>query len=258
LEMPFTTIWRRINQIITGMGLSPESLADLNDRFAVRTLPALRFNGELVDRLQNDLEPVDLVIVDSFRKALDGTENDVEAVAQFWEYVDSLTKMQEKSFVMTHHAKKAGAYGRRGDPTEWASGSTYVLGGADATFSIDRRTADVVVIEQTKGRSGPELSPFIVNCCGMSDTDGPVVMRFEDFRAERPRVPKKTRAVELITDFLRASPDGKADTRAIHSHVTAQGIGKRTSEDALEDMRVRGLVVPLERGVWQLSEAGKA
>src|SRR3989441_1406036 len=254
MEMPEPTVWRRVKRLGLGMGLNVE---DLPFRILSRAR-LVRFD----ERWPNELLRVareewcfdpEVIIVDSLRRVLVGSENNADEVAKFWSNAAVLTQAG-KTVILTHHTRKSGINGR-GDAQERARGSTYIVGGADVSLCIDQEARDVSVVEMTKARSAEEIEPFAFSLSDDGDSDGPVQMRFEGFRpSSGKKITKKQQAKGLIRTFLASQLNRKAGAKAIHAYVAAQKISQRTSEEALKEMGSSGEVAhPTgESGVHQL------
>jgi AAA domain len=255
MEMPEPTLRRRIKRLGLGMGLDLE--AELPFR-ALSQPRFVQFDGSWPHRLLREasgnwsFDP-EVIIVDSLRRVLVGSENNADEVAKFWSNAAILTGAG-KTLILTHHTRKAGINGK-GDAQERASGSTYIVGGADVSLCIDRAAGDVSVVEMTKARSAEEIDPFAFRFVDDGPPDGPVRVQFEGSRpGSGTKISKKERAKEFMRTFLAGKPDRKAPAGEIHAYVVTQGIGRRTSEEALREMGSSGEVIQPagESGMHQL------
>ncbi len=135
--------------------------------------------SEGVSRLlgEFDAEKFDpeVVIVDSLRRVLVGSENDAEAVGALWRNVAPL--VAERTLIILHDMKKPNPQGGN-DPRHRASGSTDLIAGVDVTNAITRKSGDVLLVECTKARHMSEPEPFAVSLYD-DDADGPIVVRYE-------------------------------------------------------------------------------
>src|SRR4030095_1063432 len=142
MEMPEATVRRRIKRL--GMARGLDMSADLS--FRVLSRPRfVRFDELWPQLLLNQarekwsFDP-EVIIVDSLRRVLVGSENNADEVAKFWSNAAVLTQAG-KTLILTHHTRKSGIHGK-GDAQERASGSTYIVGGADVSGWIDQETAE--------------------------------------------------------------------------------------------------------------------
>jgi hypothetical protein len=201
-----------------------------------RTIPfqfishlGLTFGKDLAEELlsaveQADFDP-DIIILETLRCVLDGSENDAEAVAAFWRNVRPL-KVAGKTLIVVHHMKKPGRFKQANK--YMASGSTYIVGGADSSLAIQRSAGDGVIIENVKNRSALEYPPFLASIA-FDDPEGAVAMRFEAVQKEASIDPgEKEKAMHLLEEFLETSC--MAWTKQVLAYLTKQGVAQRTGE----------------------------
>lgn len=94
--------------------------------FAVLSRPGFRFTDSGVDvgallGVCSTFQP-DVIIIDSLRRVIDGSENDAEAVGRLWRHVE-LIQDGRRTVIVIHHMKKPSFLGS-GDVRHRASGST--------------------------------------------------------------------------------------------------------------------------------------
>jgi hypothetical protein len=247
-EMHPRTLKRRLQRLATGVGLRSEPLPlQIASRWGVR------FDRPGVVRLLSGLRASsfdpEVIIVETLRRVLPGSENEASDVAEFWRSVGPLCK--GRTLIISHHMRKRSVM-QSPNPRERASGSTDILAGADAALAIQRVGAGALVVECIKLREAEEPEPFVVSLYDES-SDGPVELRFEgartQFEAEREKIDQAIRAIRL---FLQASPNDRSPREAILKHVTEKGISERTGERALTRMRKTGKVQQPARGLYRL------
>jgi hypothetical protein len=253
-EMPEYELRRRIQRLAIGAGLDAEQLP-----FRALSRQGLRVKDGMAKALllaldKHAFDP-EVIIVDSFRRVLVGSENESEKVADFWRLVDPLVltddPANDRTLIVTHHMRKYSAQGNN-DVRNRASGSTDILAGVDAGFALSRQRKDVVVVECVKARHAEEPTPFIVT---VSD-DGPdSPMRLEysgtlaDSRAESTKVGA---AVHAIADFLLTCEENATKRGEIVTELETRGFATRTAERALTEAKKENVIHQLGGGRWQL------
>ena len=191
----------------------------------------------------------EVIIVESLRRVLVGSENEAKDVGAFWRNVQPILTAG-KTMIISHHMRKPNALGNNA-PRDRASGSTDILAGADAGFSVQRLSKDAVVIECVKLREAEETEPFVVSL-SEQEVGGPVEMCFEGSKKEFDDFGTKVeKAMSLAKTFLAALPARTAKTGDIIAHLKAHGVAEKTSERALAQLRKLGGVQKVGHGVWQ-------
>ena len=84
----------------------------------------------------NSFNP-DVIIIETMRRVIVGSELNVEDVGKFWKNIEPL-RQAGKTVIVSHHMRKPSQHGVN-DTRYRASGSTDILGGADTVFSIMNR-----------------------------------------------------------------------------------------------------------------------
>jgi RecA-family ATPase len=254
-EMNERTLRRRIKRLGLGAALGPDSVA-----FQVVSRVGLQFDATgarcLLDALRHsDFEP-DVIIVETFRRVLKGSENETEDVTAFWHNVLPIVNAG-KTLVVSHHMRKpktkGEAQGEGGRNRERASGSTDILAGTDTAFAVQRREGvDAVIVECVKSREAEEEGRFVVSLRD-EGKDSPVEMVYEgsprEFQAETR---KATQAATVISEYLSGRPETMALTGEILEHLKANGVAARTGQRALKDMKKDRRLDQPERGTWRL------
>lgn len=247
-EMHQRTLKRRIQRLAHGAGLGSEQLP-----LRVVSRLGARFDRQGVARLLAGLNTSGfdpkVIIVETLRRVLPGSENEARDVAEFWRSTNPVTK--GRTLIISHHMRKPSMM-QTSSSRDRASGSTDILAGADTALAIQRVGVDALVIECVKLREAEEPEPFVVSLYD-EGPDSPVELRYEGARtqyaAEGDKVEQAERAITL---FLQASSDQTARRDTILEHVIGTGIGKRTGERALTQMRKVGKLAQPGRGLYQL------
>lgn len=248
-EMGSYPLERRIHRLGAG--------AEIADSvpFWVLSRPALVFNEAGVSHVLSACDGQgfnpEVIVVDSLRRVLVGSENDAEAVVAFWRNTAPLYK--DRTLVIIHHMKKPSPLGGN-DSRYRASGSTDLLAGADVAFAVTRAHGDGMLIECVKSRYGIEPPPFLVSLYDETD-DGSIVIRYDGSRADaHAETTAANRAETLIVKYLSDRPDSTASTAEIKNHLSDVGVRDRTAERVLSALRkARRLERPEgKRGCWRL------
>ena len=248
-EMHQRTLKRRIQRLAHGAGLSSEQLP-------LRTLSrhGAYFDRSGVLRLLGGLNASgfdpQVVIVETLRRVLPGSENEASDVAALWRSTNPITK--GRTLIISHHMRKPSMM-QTSSSRDRASGSTDILAGADTALAIQRVGQDALVVECVKLREAEEPEPFVVSLYD-EGPDSPVELRYEGARTQYAADGDKTEQAErAIMLFLQANPDQTAPRDAILEHVTEMGISERTGERALSRMKKAGKVSKLGKSLYQLN-----
>lgn len=248
-EMNERTLRRRIKRLGSGAGLDSVALEFRAMSRVGVTFDALGAQALLAALKASQFDP-DIIIVESLRRVLVGSENDAKDVSAFWGNVQPILRAG-KTLVISHHMRKPSALGNNA-PRDRASGSTDILAGADAGFSVQRLSKDAVVVECVKLREAEEADPFVVSL-SEHEAGGPVEMCFEGSKKEFEELGTKVeKAMFLAKTFLAALPARTAKTGDIIAQLKAHGVAEKTSERALAQLGKVGGLHKVGHGVWQL------
>lgn len=200
-EMNERTLRRRGKRLAQGAGISGSPPVAFLSRAGVR------FDaygaGALLSYLNEHKFTPDVVVVEALRRVLIGDENEAKDVAQFWRNLEPISR-SGTTVIISHHMTKPPQQGQRAARYR-ASGSTDILAGSDASFSVERMTTDTARITGIKARDDVELRPFAVTLADNGDRQGPVTLRpaAVPVQVTTPVSPEETRDV-----FRRvAAPD---------------------------------------------------
>jgi hypothetical protein len=230
-EMSQVELRRRVKQLAEGAGLQAEDLP-----FRAVSHAGLRFDERHIPKLleelrQEEFDP-DVIIVETFRRVLVGSENEATDVSNFWHFISPIFDAG-KTLILSHHMRKPGPMGA-GDNRYRASGSTDILAGADCSFAVTRR-GELVTVECTKQRSGPEPLPFDVKLDEPQGKDGPKELLFAGFQQAMQTTPsEEQRAREALGEYVEGLGSGEVCTADITDYLRTQGVAHRTAERALQ------------------------
>ena len=250
-EMNERTLRRRIKRLGMGLLLETETLP-----FQALSRVGVRFDFVGAQRLLTALDKTgfepDVVIVESFRRVLVGSENEARDVSGFWRNVEPILKAG-KTLIVSHHMRKPHFQGNDSNRNR-ASGSTDILAGADTGFAIQRLSQDSISLECVKSREAEEVSPFVAS---MYDTgqDGPIEMHYEGSREEvQAESSKLDRGIILAQEFMSSAPNRTVETGTILAYLNGRGIPERTGQRVLTTLKKRGRACAVQRGLWQFVE----
>jgi len=156
-EMPFSVANYRANMLINGQ-------TNLySDKFDYVTQPHQMVTAMMGQQLAAYAREYDVIIIDSLRSFLTGSENVAQDVRGFWNALLPL-KRTGKTVILTHHMNKDNP-NMSMNLANRASGSTDVCAGSDTVIAIekiiDRSNLMTSKITQIKGRWDSKLPPFI-------------------------------------------------------------------------------------------------
>jgi hypothetical protein len=250
-EMNARTLRRRIRELVMGADLGANDLP-----LRLLSLHGVRFDEKgaqtLLDGLAASGFNPDVIIVETLRRVMEGSENDAEDVAAFWRNLEQLRKAG-KTIIISHHMRKP-SYRGINDPQYRASGSTDILAGTDTAIAIAKVNKGLTVVECVKSRNAEEYQNFKVLLLDQPLSQA-IEMRFDGLVADAKAVGgQKDRAMNLIMDFLGGQPDCTAKPGALKADVVGQGISETTYNRAWRVVRKSGKVVKIPRQGWQLTE----
>ncbi len=254
-EMPERELRRRVKRLGEGMGLQKSSIP-----FQSISHLGVRFQEGKIDALLDALHKAgfdpDIIVVETLRRVLSGSENEAVDVGEFWQSVGPLLTAG-KTLIISHHMKKPNVQGGT-SIRHRASGSTDILAGADAAYAITRED-DHFTISCVKNRVAVELEPFRVAMEDDGSESGPVVLRYvgkqPDIGAEQSKIEW---AKEQILVFLADQLDFTATTDCLLGYLKEQGITQRTGERALQALCMAGVLEKMDHGRYRLPPGPRA
>jgi hypothetical protein len=251
-EMSQQELRRRVKRL----GLRPE-LQSQELPFRALSHANVRFDSpEHVERLLTNLQAQrfdpDVIIVETLRRVLVGSENDAEAVSAFWHSVSPILTAG-KTLIVSHHMRKPNAQGVS-DSRHRASGSTDILAGADMAFAIARTDESLLEVECVKSRVTVESDVFRARFQEEQE-DGPVKMEFDGFIEEQGNAESSRHRVgDLIVSYLQGVRNKEARTSVIDAWLAGQGITSSQAEKARQHLKRTGRAINPRYGYWQLPE----
>ncbi len=255
-EMSERELRRRIKRLGLGAGLERDSLP-----FQAISQLGVRFDSSQVESLltalqKQDFDP-DIIIVETLRRVLTGSENEASDVSDFWRNVSPILTAG-KTLIVSHHMRKPFQQGRDHSRNR-ASGSTDILAGTDSAFALKRALADTITVECVKSRAAEEPPPFVVSLCDQGGEDSPIEMRCEGIREDGKRGGREEdRVRSVISSFLTTQPNHTSKTGDVLKHLQANGFTKRTAERAMNACKAGLVIEKAKHGVWRLRRQFRA
>ena len=145
-EMHLSTLSRRLRRLCLGVGIQDAP-------FHVASREGLTVSGR--SKLINEF---DVIIVEALRRVLAGDENRAADISAFWRDITRMTK--GSTLLISHHMNKPYEGGRLRDRP---SGSTDIMAGGDAAYTVVRMGGSTSKIECIRSRIGIEPPPILVS-----------------------------------------------------------------------------------------------
>lgn len=233
---------RRYQRMAFAMKLTAD---DLGDRLQLTCFPAAYLTDTGIEaRLTQECAGVAVCIIDSFRAAIPGQDENESTVRQF---LDMLTRISEAtgcSFIVIHHSGKGG---KEKDSREKSRGSSSIFDACGTVIDLQAskpfEPVKVSLVKASASNEGKPPEPFFVAFRDVADNDG------NDMRAgllvehqtaeqvEQPLAGAPAARFESVRskvlDFIRANPG-------------AAGVEWVARRSALRVADVRGAMKELE------------
>jgi hypothetical protein len=251
-EMPDRTLRTRLKKLANGLGLPDSACIPLwlGSHLGLKLGAPHAIDYLLAELRKYDIDP-DVIIVETLRRVITGSENDAEDVGRMWDALDPLVRA-DKTLILSHHMRKPSQNGS-GAVRHKASGSTDILAGADAGFAVTRSTKDSMTIECVKSRVVEEPPAFMVGLFDVPDQADAVELRYLATKEEAEKDPKLIdAAVELIRRHVE--PGKQYRTGQLQAMLKDAGFTPITAERAVRDCEPLGVLVKVGRGVWQVPQ----
>ncbi len=249
-EMPGRTLRIRLKKLANGHGFPDSATIPL----WLGSHVGLKLSGpheieHLLSELNKGTINPDVIIVETLRRVIDGSENDAEDVGRMWEAVEPLLKA-EKTLILSHHMRKPSAQGSS-LVRHKASGSTDILAGADAGFAVTRTTKDSMIIECVKSRIVEEPPAFSAAVFDLPEKVDAVELRYLATKEETEKDPKLT---EVVKSQLRQymEPGKRYQTKDLENYLEGLAYAKSTIQRAIRECERDGILTNPKRGYWVL------
>jgi hypothetical protein len=233
----------RLQRLALGMGLSKGVPAGLLVKSGIKFTPS-SMRVLLEYAAQAGLSAGDVVIFDSFRKGLVGSENEQQDVGLFWDATEYLRRAG-LSLILPHHMRKPRS--KHESTRHRASGNTSIQAGADSVIAVERPSAKLPQINviQDKNREADEFSPFGMTFT-FDGTTGPITVAYGPAVSRKGPASEPSYRVQILS-YLRAHP-GLQPTKVI-----ADGTGLEEGSGfykALKELKEAGLTESPAKGAW--------
>lgn len=247
-EMAESTFRQRWIQLAQGAELAVKDLP-----FNLSSQHGIVFNEDAPLQLLNDLESVsfnpDVIVVETLRRVLVGSENEAKDISQFWRNVNPLLK-EGRTVILAHHMSKPSP-GFHKPIRDRASGSTDIMAGVDAAFAIQKQPGGLLKIEHVKSRAAEEVGVFTLKF-ECEDKDGSVQLTLAN--------PPANHTDHVHTNDLDSVfQDREGDTLTtgeVIEHFTKRGQSKRSAERTLKECHQTGRIEKVTHGHWRKPHGG--
>lgn len=251
-EMSETTMRRRVKRLSDGAGLAVG-----NVDFRVASHCSLRCDEEGMTALLRSVRwaafDPDVVIIETMRRVLRGSENSAEDVAAMWRGLDVLTK-EGKTVILSHHMRKAkfDSYDPLGNR---ASGSTDIMAGADTSYAIVRKAKTMnITVTCEKSRDAEEAPPFNIELVAPG-SDDPASMEYRGEKQQDPAHPSKLEEAKNVIMGIFTDSSRVYETAKILAQAQLGGVmTRRTAESALTALRESGYLTQPKKGFYQVPD----
>lgn len=249
-EMSEFELRRRVKLLGTGASLEGKEIP-----FRATSHLGLKFfndgkTAELLKSLKVEGFDPDIVIVETLRRVLEGSENDAKDISAFWHNVGPILTAG-KTLIISHHMRKANPKFQNEDSRNRASGSTDIIAGADCAYAVIREQGDLLKIQCVKSRTAKEPEPFV--CRLVDGEDNESVFMTTDGKYEDSAVVSTEidRALLLITTFYDQAGEATVKVKDLYGYLAVEGITPRTAERGHKRYRDRGNVECIRLGEYR-------
>jgi hypothetical protein len=186
---------------------------------------------------------IDLVVLDSMVRCMDGNENDASEVREIFHGIKKYiwTENPNVSFLILHHTVKA-----QGNNLQSVRGSGDFAGFADVVVMFNKRKDDSIALKIVKGRdiSSKEYVVYI---------DGKETDDYIKFRCIVDNIigqDAETRCINFMTKYLVDNDIKDFKTQDISSIMFQSGHHKNTIHSALNKLCVLGCLKKHKKGLY--------
>jgi hypothetical protein len=198
----------------------------------------------------------DVVIVETLRRVICGSENEAADVGRMWEaaepFLDSNTTL-----ILSHHMKKPNPK-VGGSARHKFSGSTDILAGADTGYAISKSAKDGLTVECVKLRDAEESEPFAIGLFDLPET----AMRAVELRylGTKGGSEKSTLVLEEAVKVLRNQTEPGMEYQTSELLGLLEGrFSRTTAERTVRECETLGVLKKRSRGRYcRMSEPSLA
>jgi hypothetical protein len=252
-EMPEQILRRRVRQLGTRLKGNASDVP-----FQVSSLSGITLgNKEAAEALLEAMQLAgfdpDVIIIETLRRVMVGSELDAQDVGAFWKATRPLTAAG-KTVIISHHMRKPSPR-QNNSVRDRASGSTDILAGVDTAIAVTRiRKSTLVELETVKCRNADELPPFRAGMICAAEPSCAIDWQFESFMADEGKTPGLLQqAIVLIEEYLKETYPILVRPGAIQCYLQEKGFTKKTSERAWADVRDSSHLEKIGGG-WRIKE----
>lgn len=167
-EMPLPELWRRVRWLLQGTPMLAHAVANdaqFGARFQVLSQAGYRVDKTewLAACLKSWKYAPEVIVIETLRRTLNGSENDAEAVARMWQTYQVLTRTGATVWINHHNVKPPSDPKEAREPHHRYAGSADILGGCDQALALTRKRGQAsVTVVHTKARGAQEVANFHV------------------------------------------------------------------------------------------------
>ena len=246
-EMTEYAIRLKVRQLVEGSGLGTDNLD-----FQVSSREGVLFTEMggriLLERVRLANYKPEVIVIDSMRATLVGSENEQMDVIAFWRAIEPLLKAGI-TVLVAHHMRKPREEGP--DPNRYrASGSTAIISGSDSAWAVTRHGKDTsCTLEAIRIRMALEPPPFAVGFQFNGET-GPVVGYMGVLPSEASQGGQALLLIEkAILD------QGEMETAALEALCASEGISRATCYRAIHALTEQGRIHASQKGHYASGKA---
>jgi hypothetical protein len=247
-EMSQYELRSRIKRLGTGVGFEGKEIP-----FRAISHLGIKFKAGKADELLKGLRVAgfdpDIVIVETLRRVLHGSENEATDVGEFWHSVSPILAAG-KTLIVSHHMRKANA-GFREAARDRASGSTDILAAADCAFAVTREQSDLLKVQCVKSRTTKEPEPFVFRLVDCEDTESVHLTTEGEYELLEDAQTQEAKATALIQSYYEKAGDASVRTKNLYAYLESEGIKRRTCERAYGNYKLAAGLEEIRRGEYR-------
>lgn len=231
----------RVKMIKTGLGCDDIDLAYIFFSNIKIDRPT---DFDIIENLINE-NKIDLLVVDTYRRAIRFDENDAGAVSHlFVDYLRPLAEKYDCTIVLIHHDRKGGG---EGDEMDNIRGSSDLANYCDFIFR-NERNGNNLILKQLKMRAAPEQEPVSINI----DTDEVNYITFKSTgKYVKPTTEQK--AIDLMLEWFNENNLSDFTSNMALGLMTENGIKRRTFYNSISTMKQMGLIkASVQKGSYEV------
>jgi len=194
---------------------------------------------------------IDLLVVDTYRRAIRFDENDAGAVSHlFVDYLRPLAERYNCSIILIHHDRKSNGEG--GDEMDMIRGSSDLANYCDFILK-NERNGNSLVLKQLKMRSAPEQDPIAVEI----DTDEESYIKFVSTgKYEKKSADQK--AVDYLLEWFNETSLSQFTSKMGAEYLKQYNVGRKQYYEALDILVNSGVIIKVGRGIYDIKLKGES